>query len=389
MDNQWLVAKAIQSVSETELAYCKFLSPNDTGETKSHQRGIHIAMDASPILFDTPSVKGHNRERDVTIRWQDQFETSSKFKYYGEKTRNEHRITQFGLNFPFLRPVHTGDLFVLCKVAKDFFEAYVLSTEDEINTFFDAYGMSPNDTGKLILKQLRLSVSVEEQINRFISTLTEEFPSSSEMSIAARRICEQYLPADFPIKDPDRVILDYTEMEYKIFRVLELSRYGKMISTGFSSVDEFINTANTVLNRRKSRAGKSLENHLASIFSKNELKYEQQAVTEGNKKPDFLFPDSIAYHDFSFPASDLFTLAAKTTCKDRWRQILNEANRIDKKHLFTLQQSISSQQLDEMQEEGVILVVPATNLDTFAREKRERIWTLSKFIRFIKEKQYS
>ncbi|MPN00603.1 hypothetical protein SDC9_147799 [bioreactor metagenome] len=151
---------------------------------------------------------------------------------------------------------------MLCKVSKDFFEAYVLSTVDEINTFLDAYGMNPNDTGKLILKQLRLSVSVEEQINRFISTLTEEFPASSEMSIAARRICEQFQPTDFPIKDPDRVILDYTEMEYKIFRVLELSRYGKMISTGFSSVDEFINTANTVLNRRKSRAGKSLENHL-------------------------------------------------------------------------------------------------------------------------------
>ena len=114
-----------------------------------------------------------------------------------------------------------------------------------------------------------------------------------------------------------------------------------------------IDFANSILNRRKSRAGKSLEHHLATIFSANRLHYEQQIVTEGNKRPDFIFPSGKAYHDIVFPTKDLVFLGAKTTCKDRWRQILNEANRIKDKYLFTLQQGISKNQLSEMKSEHV------------------------------------
>jgi hypothetical protein len=51
-------------------------------------------------------------------------------------------------------------------------------------------------------------------------------------------------------------------------------------------------------------------------------------------------------------------LAAKTTCKDRWRQILNEADRIPAKHLLTLQEGVSEGQFREMNDAGVRLVVP-------------------------------
>lgn len=83
-------------------------------------------------------------------------------------------------------------------------------------------------------------------------------------------------------------------------------------------------------------------------------------MTEGNKKPDFIFPSGEAYHNSSFDIQKLVTLAAKTTCKDRWRQVLNEANRLkdSPKYLCTLQQGISGAQMDEMQAENVVLVVP-------------------------------
>ncbi len=141
------------------------------------------------------------------------------------------------------------------------------------------------------------------------------------------------------------------------------------------------------LNRRKSRAGKSLEHHLAAIFDENGISYTPQAVTEGNKRPDFLFPSECAYHDFAFPASKLASLAAKTTCKDRWRQILNEADRLrdGKKYLCTLQQGISAMQLDEMEAERVVLVVPKPYIQTYPKEKQPGIWTLSKFVDYIKE----
>lgn len=145
--------------------------------------------------------------------------------------------------------------------------------------------------------------------------------------------------------------------------------------------------ANMVLNRRKSRAGKSLEHHLSAIFDGNNIRYAAQATTEGNKRPDFLFPSQDAYRDLSFPASKLISLAAKTTCKDRWRQVINEADRLRglPKYLCTLQQGISPAQMDEMQSEYVILVVPKPYIASYPADRRERIWSIYKFVEFVRE----
>ena len=70
-----------------------------------------------------------------------------------------------------------------------------------------------------------------------------------------------------------------------------------------------------ILNRRKSRAGKSLEHHLSSIFHTNHLRFETQVITEEHKKPDFIFPDGESYHNFEFPAEELIFLGAKIHVK--------------------------------------------------------------------------
>lgn len=388
MDNITNSQKAIQAVSLGKLAYCKFLSANDTGDTGTHQAGIYIAKNAVPILFDSPGIRGENKDKYVRIRWQDDFYTDSRFIYYGVGTRNEYRITRFGKDFPFLRTEHTGDLFVFVQLEDEEYSAYILQTEDEINEFLNAFGMSPADTGNIIQKE---EIPSETQIDlamiKFIQALEEDFPASVAMSAMARKIYYQVFDHEENIiNDPDKEIVSWTEMEYKLFRRLELSRYGDMILRGFSTVEQFIEVANIVLNRRKSRAGKSLEHHLSAVFDGNSLPYESQPKTEGNKRPDFLFPNGTFYHNTSWPSNKLVFLGAKTTCKDRWRQVINEANRIEIKHLFTLQQGISAQQLDEMAEEKVILVVPRVYLDTYPIEKRNSIWTLKQFVSYAKEK---
>ena len=73
-------------------------------------------------------------------------------------------------------------------------------------------------------------------------------------------------------------------------------------------------------------------------------------------------------------------LAVKTTCKDRWRQILNEANRIPRMHLFTLQEGVSQAQYREMQEEGVRLVVPSSLHKKYPEAVRAELMTLGEFI---------
>jgi len=380
---------AIQTVNIGLMAYCKFLSANDVGDTGAHQSGIYIAKNALSILFDIPGVKGENKDKLVKIKWQNDFITDSRFIYYGTGTRNEYRITRFNKGFPFLRPEHIGDLFVLIKLADQDYAGYILSREEEINTFLNFFGLSPSDTNNIIEQEIHSEMLIEQEMKSYIDSLTNDFPTSFEMSTNARKIFNYIYDHEENIKiNPDKEILSWLEMEYKLFRKIEIVRYETIIKTGFPTVDNFIEVANTVLNRRKSRAGKSLENHLSAIFDGNSLKYVAQPTTEGNKHPDFLFPNSNSYNDMNYPANKLVFLGAKTTCKDRWRQIINEANRITEKHLFTLQQGISKQQMDEMEAEHIILVVPEIYITAYPKEKRDSIWTLKKFVEYVKEKNY-
>lgn len=379
---------AIQSTLNSKRAFCKFLSANDTGATGGHQTGILVSKSALEMMFTRQQLdEGRIPKRTVKIKWQDDFITESCFTYY--KSKNELRITRFGRGFPFLIPEQTGTLFVFTRQSEYDYSGFFLETEEEIEEFLNAFGISPTETNSLIDTGKILPETQERiVIQEFISGLSEDFPSSGIMSEVARSIQNTvYGHVEYIHTDPDRKIIDWTNMEYTLFRAIEYVKYGEKITKGFQSVDEFIKVANMVLNRRKSRAGKSLEHHLSAIFDGNEIEYTAQAVTEGHKKPDFIFPSEADYHDFNFPVDSLTLLAAKTTCKDRWRQILNEADRLKDrtKYLCTLQQGISGLQMDEMQTENVVLVVPKPYIETYPKDRRDRIWTLARFIQYVKE----
>ena len=380
--------QAIQAVLNGQMAFCKFLSANDTGATGGHQAGIYIPKSSIDILFSESGQKGENKDRWVKVKWQDDFVTDTRFIYYGKGTRNEYRITNFGRDFPFLSIEYTGALFVFVKSDEENYLGYVLNSDDDTETFLSAFGLSPAETNCLI-DTGKIPPETHEQIaiQEFISSLDVDFPASEIMSAAARDIQNSaYNHIEYIQTNPDRKIIEWTNMEYTLFRALEYARYGAIITNGFASVDEFVKVANIVLNRRKSRAGKSLEHHLAAIFDGNELEYSAQVVTEGNKKPDFIFPSKEAYHNSGFSVDRLISLAAKTTCKDRWRQVINEADRLKDrpKYLCTLQQGISGAQMDEMQAENVILVVPKPYIKTYPIDRQNRIWTLSRFVHYVK-----
>lgn len=145
--------------------------------------------------------------------------------------------------------------------------------------------------------------------------------------------------------DPDRRLMRRRECEFEIFRGVELAIERPHITAGFVNIDSFIARAQTILQRRKARSGHSLELHAREIFLEERLvegtQFAHQPVSEAGNTPDFLFPSVAAYRDVSFPADRLRMLAVKTTCRDRWRQILNEADRIPGKHLLTLQEGVS------------------------------------------------
>jgi type II restriction enzyme len=280
---------------------------------------------------------------------------------------------------------------VICKKSADFYEVFVLQADEEIDGFFAALNISSNDTNGIIPKQFQATAqdSLMQCFTEFIKSLTTEFPTTVSLATNSRNcynsaynITSQIIKAN-----PDKEILNWLNTEFQLFKVIENDRYNSRIQTPFKTVEELVETANIILNRRKSRAGKSLEHHLSEIFKIFELAFTTQATTEDNKKPDFLFPNVDAYNNLNFNPKKLVVLASKTTCKDRWRQILNEADRIKTKHLFTLQQGISRNQLKEMYKSNVCLVVPKPYLTSFPSDFRERILTLDNFVTHIEQTQ--
>ncbi|MGF6477731.1 hypothetical protein ABIE06_004592 [Pantoea dispersa] len=373
--------------------YIKRLSANDTGATGGHQVGLYIPSGIVDKLF--PSI---NNTRDLNpsvfltahVSSHDCPDSEARAIYYNNryfgKTRNEKRITRWGRDSPLQDPENTGALTLLAfrldeqggnSTAVDIWVCVSPDEEDVIETAIGEVipGTLISGPADQILGGLSLQQAPVNYKYIIPEGWQQRFPSGNEIiEYAAGHYVKHSL-------DPDEQLIDRRRVEYDIFLLVEELHVLDIIRKGFGSVDEFIALANSVSNRRKSRAGKSLELHLEHLFIEHGLRhFATQAVTEGNKKPDFLFPSAEAYHDAKFPAENLRMLAVKTTCKDRWRQILNEADRISPVHLFTLQEGVSQAQYREMQAEGVRLVVPSSLHQKYPEAVRAELITLGAFI---------
>ena len=178
-----LVGRAVATVNKATKAFCKFTSANDAGSTGAHQAGYYMPKNAWSIMFDHPGLKGENKDRTIMIKWQNTFETESRFIDYGKGTRNEYRLTRFGRGFPFLSEDNVGDLFILCQISKDYYEAYVLSADDDIDSFLEAIGIGPTETNALISMQTHPAPEdVLHQLFQEILSRYDHFPETNLMA---------------------------------------------------------------------------------------------------------------------------------------------------------------------------------------------------------------
>jgi len=180
------------------------------------------------------------------------------------------------------------------------------------------------------------------------------------------------------------------EWETALFRLFEEKLIAVRLQKGFGlgsggyNVEAFVSFARSIGNRRFARAGFAFEHHVRAVLLAVKLPFEWRAKTEGKRTPDFLFPSGRAYHDSAFPAERLRMLGTKTTCKDRWRQVINEAARIKLKHLLTLESAISEDQTSEMKEENVQLVVPKGIQPTYSESQRDWLKSFAEFLTEIR-----
>ncbi|HET7832484.1 MAG TPA: type II restriction endonuclease [Gallionella sp.] len=248
---------------------------------------------------------------------------------------------------------------------------------------------------RFLLEEIGVTLSDGDEDGRWLERLITQFgetsfPATQAFSSFAR---ESGTEVD-PINEPDNALMQWMEHEERLFRIFERHLVGQRLKQGFGvngdDVDAFVDFSLSVHNRRKSRVGHAFEGHLEAVFSANSLAFERGKkkwqVTENNSKPDFLFPGFASYHDPTFPDERLFILGAKTTCKDRWRQVLAEAARIKTKHLITLEAAISQNQTDEMHHSGLQLVVPDSIQGTYTEVQRNWLMDVASFINIIKTK---
>ena len=376
------LTQVLAAVSEGKQAFFRYITANDVGVTGAHQAGFYVPKAAAGVLFDDLGQKGMNKDKMVRITWLGDLTTDSRFIYYGQGTRNEYRITRFGQKFPFLRPEYAGSLLVLVQHDETEYSGHVLVRDEDIEGFFEHFCISPTSSECVLQPKKEHRYEQEAFINLFLSKYAD-FPNGQTMAFWGQKyqLCCGSLGKEALLKNPDNALLAWIDAEYRLYQAMEEKVYAPIYLNPLGSITELIEIANTILNRRKSRAGKSLELHLDRILRRFGISFETQVRTEGRKRPDFIFPSASAYHSAAYPSEKLVFLAAKTTCKDRWRQILNEADRIEHKYLFTLQKGISLAQLREMEGEGVSLVVPQSHIPSFDREYQPKIYSLQAFIK--------
>lgn len=374
----------------------------DLPELGSNQHELNGVTVLKEFFGTTEPIKG-------TLSWhyfaddQDPTQEDGEFTFYDSRAKSAHRTRRSEWRFyyygNFLRSAGVGDLFILVRSQSGelfglvfqhgsawFRAARVLFGITESSPRFDTIDQETLDNEEIellrrqILDELNLQFTVptrptDEEL--MLSKYGRIFPNTKEMSAFARTQVE------VDLQNPDEVLVHWLVREEELFRALENVIIRERLKSGFESVDEFISYSLSVQNRRKSRMGHALQNHLAEVFTQQGLQFTAQARTEGGNRPDFIFPGEQQYHDSSFDAGLLVMLGVKSTSKDRWRQVLDEADRIPNKHLCTLEAGISTKQTDAMINRKLTLVVPLGLQTTYSAGQRTEILTVEDFIQLV------
>ena len=333
--------------------------------------------------------------------------------WYDARKRQRHRTPEWRLYYPgtsVMELAEPGDLLILAKGTNDDIVLIVVpqttTLENQLIWLFGLEGglgerfrLEEFGHGKdreldfatrYILDELGIEIAEPdaEYLDSLLDRFETRFPTTREFSAFARETIRGISPLDAP----DEALVSWMTHEEALFRRLERHIVSERLQSGFAAgdqvdVDGFLQFSLSVQNRRKARVGFALENHLEAVFSAHGLRFARGALTENRAKPDFLFPGEGEYRDPQFPSDRLAMLGAKSTCKDRWRQVLSEAQRIRQKHLLTLEPGISENQTTEMQANALQLVVPERIQQTYSPGQQCWLMNLGQFIGHVRTQQ--
>jgi len=389
----------------------KRLSAVETRPAASNQHEFNASAELKKLL-------GNDDQKDIPTKFlwigheQETVETEGFVTWYDARRRHPTR-SEYRLYYPsndVTAMMDEGDAFFLTKRKSD--DCLVIITPSDSTMYnqllwlfgidvqsqfhFNYQQVGGNSDAELdfvsrfILEALEIDPEEPEgdDLDRLIEPFGLSMPKARHLSELARNS----LNLPYVRQEPDLALMAWMEREDQLFRRLERKIVAERLRAGFKTkngedVDGFISFSLSVQNRRKSRAGLALESHIEALLNAFEINYSRGAITENGNKPDFLFPGAAHYADSTFPADRLTMLGAKSTLKERWRQVLSEAERIGTKHLLTLEPGISLKQTAEMQAKQLQLVLPRDLHTTYKPEQQAWLMNISDFIRLVQSRQ--
>lgn len=175
----------------------------------------------------------------------------------------------------------------------------------------------------------------------------------------------------FALSHPGNVLRELTtEIEFTIYRshelrfraaqALEIIFRGGVAPTTTQIVQRvvrhFIPLYQVMLDasqQRKTRVGAGFESHIRKMLQTGSIPHEEQAVVS-TRRPDFVLPNKNLYVKKS---ADALVLAAKTTLRERWKQVPMEQRNCTV-FLATMDEKVTRSAVREMADLQITLVVP-------------------------------
>lgn len=398
----------------------KRLAAVDTSVSRSNQHEVTGSKVLLRILGEearSRSSGGEDRRFRATYIWlgseQEAMTEEGRLSWYDSRANDPRRSAEWRLYYQTnsvtdqMRPGDT--LFVARRPNDDLFFIvapdgstiqrqllWLFGLSEELSFEFEQRDLAEEGGGEVdfaaryVLDELGIDPEEPEEglLDGLIERFGHNFPTTRVFSEAARAS----LPDVSPMDAPDLALMAWVEREEAMFKRLERRIVAERIANGFlfdgdADVEGFLRFSLSVQNRRKARIGQALEHHLEALFYARGIRHARGAETENKNKPDFLFPGAAEYHDPAFNPARLTMLGAKSTLKDRWRQVLSEAERIPFKHLLTLEPGISENQTDEMKAKALQIVIPSPLHDTFKASQRSWLMSLSNFLDVVRSRE--
>ena len=395
----YFAAAAVKSLTSVDCKNAGTSNQHEIGTTKEMRR----------------QFLGECEQRFQTLYvWlgEDQFSTEGTATHYDTRLQQPTRAPEWRLYYPsnsvtdnmrehdalFLAMTNDGRLYFIVA-------PYGSTSEQQLSYLFNLYpnGRSfvsrevANDETELDFSTrfilgligVELKDPDTDGLDEIIERFGETFPKTDEFSDLARETLSVRVSAK---DDPDTALVEWVKHEEALFKRLERRIVAPRLdkdfrdNSGIADVDGFIQYSLSVHNRRKARMGQALEHHVEAVFRAHEIAYVRGAETEDKKKPDFLFPSAEAYQVApDVDSAGLTMLGVKSSAKDRWRQVLDEASKIPTKHLLTIEPAISVRQTTQMARAKLQLVVPRGIQASYTDEQRAWLWSVSDFMKYVRD----